>query len=182
MWEDKAVALKLMVIQYRGVFAEHDMDFDFSTVKHVIDTNDARHVKQRPRQTPLLRGRRKTHYTNFGCGYYFQGCFRVVQLFGSLALSDIVMPKISECIVALAGCEYFSGLDMANVIYQIKMEEEERYKKAFVTKYGQFVFNRIPFGLSNARGTFCRALGLVLRGLSWESVVSFLYSNYGEGF
>ena len=32
----------------------------------------------------------------------------------------------------------------------------------------------MPFGLSNAPGTFCRALGLVLRGLSWESVVSFL--------
>ena len=30
------------------------------------------------------------------------------------------------------------------------------------------------FGLSNAPGIFCRALGLVLRGLYWESVVSFL--------
>ena len=40
-------------------------------------------------------------------------------------------------------------------------------KTAFVTKYAQFVFDRIPFGLSNAPGTFCKALGLVLRGLSW---------------
>ena len=32
----------------------------------------------------------------------------------------------------------------------------------------------MPYGLSNAPGTFCRALGLVLRGLSWENVVSFL--------
>ena len=62
---------------------------------------------------------------------------------------------------------------MANGYYQIKMEGEDRDKTAFVTKYGQFVFNRILFGLSNAPGTFCRALGLVLRGLSWESVVSF---------
>ena len=84
------------------------------------------------------------------------------------------MPKISECIDALAGCEYFSGLDMANGYYQIKMEGENRDKTAFVTKYGQFVFNQMPFGLSNAQGTFCRASGLVLRGLSWESVVSFL--------
>ena len=34
-------------------------------------------------------------------------------------------PKISECIDALAGCEYF-GLDMANGYYQIKMEGEDR--------------------------------------------------------
>ena len=51
---------------------------------------------------------------------------------------------------------------MANGYYQIKMEGEDRDKTAFVTKYGQFVFNRMPFGLSNAPGTFCRALGLVL--------------------
>ena len=80
--------------------------------------------------------------------------------------------KISECIDALAGCEYCSCLDMANGYYQIKMEDPD--KTVFATKYGQFVFNRMLFGLSNAPGTFCRALGLVLRGLSWESVVSFL--------
>ena len=37
--EDEAVALKLRLIKYRGVFAEHDMDSgDFSSIKHVIDT------------------------------------------------------------------------------------------------------------------------------------------------
>ena len=35
-----------------------------------------------------------------------------------------------------------------------------------MTKYGQFLFNRML--------TFGRALGLVLRDLSWESVVPFL--------
>ena len=45
---------------------------------------------------------------------------------------------------------------------------------AFVTNYGQFVFNQMPFGLSNAPGTFCGTLGLVFRDLSWKSVVYFL--------
>ena len=54
---------------------------------------------------------------------------------------------------------------MANGYYQINMDGENRDKTAFVTKYGQFVFNRMPLGLSNAPGTFCRALGLVLSGL-----------------
>ena len=53
-----------------------------------------------------------------------------------------------------------------------------------MTKYGQCVFNRMPFRLSNAPGIFCRALGLVLRGLSWQSVVSFLNDIVilGRGF
>ena len=62
---------------------------------------------------------------------------------------------------------------MVNGYYQMKMEGEDRDKTAFVTNYGQFVFKRMPFGLSNVTGTFWRALVLVMRGLSWESVVSF---------
>ena len=35
---------------------------DFSAVKHVIDTRDARPVKQRPRRTPLaFEGEEKKH-------------------------------------------------------------------------------------------------------------------------
>ena len=73
---------------------------------------------------------------------------------------------------------------MANGYYQINMEGEDRDKTAFMTKYGQIVFNRMPFDLSNASETFCRALGLVLRGLSWGKYGIFfgLYSNFGEGF
>ena len=37
---------------------------------------------------------------------------------------------------------------MANGYYQIKMEGEDRDKTAFVTKYGQFVFNRMHQGHS----------------------------------
>ena len=50
-------------------------------------------------------------------------------------------------------------VDMANEYYQFKMEDRD--KTVFVTKYGQFVFNLMPFGLSNAPETFCRALGLL---------------------
>ena len=94
------------------------------------------------------------------------------------------MPKISECIDALAGCDYFSCLDMANGYYQLKMEEGDRDKTAFVTKYGMFLFNRMPFGLCNAPATFSRALALVLRRLSWDCVVSFLDDLIilGKGF
>ena len=61
--EDEAVALKLLLIKYRGVFAEHDMDLGvFSVVKHVIDTWDARPVKQGSCRTPLaFEGEERKH-------------------------------------------------------------------------------------------------------------------------
>ena len=65
-------------------------------------------------------------------------------------------------------------MDIANGYYHIKMEGEELDKTTFITRYGQFVFNQMILGLANAPGTFCRALGLILRSLSWKSVIPFL--------
>ena len=97
--EDEAVALKLLLIKYRGDFAEHDMDLgDFLAVKHVIDTRDARRVKQRPRRTPLAfeGDERKNTVKNFWTWVLFPGVFqngRHLQcwLGRGMALSDIVL-------------------------------------------------------------------------------------------
>ena len=95
--EDEAVALKLLLIKYRGVFAEHDMDLgDFSAVKHVIDTRDARPVKQRQCRTPLAFEGRKNTFKNFWTWVLFPGVFqngRHLQcwLGRGMALSDIVL-------------------------------------------------------------------------------------------
>ena len=63
---------------------------------------------------------------------------------------------------------------MVSGYYQLEVEEEDRDKTAFVTKYGLFSFRRMPFGLCNAPTTFSRSISLVLRGLSWKSVIAFL--------
>ena len=40
------MALKVLLIKYSRVFAEHDMDLGtFSVIKHVIDTRDVRPVE-----------------------------------------------------------------------------------------------------------------------------------------
>ena len=96
--EDEAVALKLLLIKFRGVFAEHDMDLgDFSAVKHVIDTRDERPVKQRARRTPLaFEGEEKKHLKNFWMLVLFPGVMQnghplQCWLGRGMALSDIVL-------------------------------------------------------------------------------------------
>ena len=84
------------------------------------------------------------------------------------------LPLLQDCIDALEGCRYFTTLDMASGYYQLEVAEEDRDKTAFVTKYGLFPFRRMPFGLCNAPATFSRLISLVLRGLSWKSVIAFL--------
>ena len=68
---------------------------DFSAIKHVIDTRDARPVKQRPRRTPLaFEGEEKNTFKNFWTRVLFPGVFqngRHLQcwLGRGMALSDI---------------------------------------------------------------------------------------------
>ena len=88
------MALKLLLIKYRGVFAEHDMDVeDFSAVKHVIDT---RPVEQRPRGTPLaFEGEEKNILKNFEKRVLFPGVLQIGRplqcwLGRGMALSDSV--------------------------------------------------------------------------------------------
>ena len=125
--EDEAVALKLLLKKYRGVFAEHDMDLgDFSAVKHVIDTRDARPVKQRPRRTPLaFEGEEKKHLKKLlDTGIISRGvsewasptvlvrkrdgtvryCIDLRKVNEVTVKDRYPLPKISECIDALAGC------------------------------------------------------------------------------
>ena len=76
------------------------------------------------------------------------------------------LPLIEDCLDALAGCQYFTTLDMASGYYQLEVEEQDRDKTVFVTKYGLFSFKRMLFGLCNAPATFSRAISQVLKGLA----------------
>nr|KAG5699813.1 hypothetical protein BaRGS_013533 [Batillaria attramentaria] len=84
------------------------------------------------------------------------------------------LPLISECLDTLSGNTYMSTLDMAAGYWQLEIHPEDRHKTAFLTKYGLFEFVRMPFGLCNAPSTFQRAINLVLRGLTWKTVLAFL--------
>ena len=54
------------------------------------------------------------------------------------------------------------------------MAPEDKEKMAFCTKYGLFQFKVMPFGLSNAPGTFERLMETVLRRMQWERAVLYL--------
>ena len=84
------------------------------------------------------------------------------------------LPRIEDNLDALKGSKLICTLDLASGYWQVKMEEEDKQKTSFCTKYGLFQFNVMPFGLCNAPGTFKGLMETVLCGMQWERAVLYL--------
>ncbi|CAC5415384.1 unnamed protein product [Mytilus coruscus] len=67
-------------------------------------------------------------------------------------------------------------------ILPLEIDERDRYKTAFVTKYGLFEHVRLPFGLCNSPATFSRVVQLVLQGLTWEECLAYLDDVFILGY
>ena len=77
------------------------------------------------------------------------------------------MPRIQDCLDAVAGSQLFSTFDLTSGYFQIPLKKEDIPKNAFVCKYGHFEMTRMPFGLNNSASTFQRIMELALQGLQW---------------
>ena len=84
------------------------------------------------------------------------------------------LPNITDCLDAFRGASYFAVLDLRSSFYQVPLAEEDRDKTAFITRKGQWRFRSLPMGLSNSPGTFQRLMDMVLRGLTWTSVLVYI--------
>ena len=63
------------------------------------------------------------------------------------------LPRIDDLFDQLKGVKYFSKIDLRSGYYQLKIKKSDISKTAFVTRYGQFEFTVMSFGLTNADPT-----------------------------
>ncbi|GMF51122.1 unnamed protein product [Phytophthora fragariaefolia] len=84
------------------------------------------------------------------------------------------LPRIDEALESMHGARRFTSLDLHAGYWQVPVAEDDRDKTAFVTRQGLFRFVRMPFGLSNAPGTFQRMMDAVPRGRTWKSCLVYL--------
>ena len=64
------------------------------------------------------------------------------------------IPRISETLDRLSKAKIFSKFDIIHAFNRIRMKEAHEWLTAFNTRYGQFEYLVMPFGLCNAPATF----------------------------
>ena len=84
------------------------------------------------------------------------------------------LPRIDDAIDELGKATWYSSLDLWSGYHQIGMTPEARERSAFVTKYGQYEYNRMSFGLCNAPATFQAAMNELFGNMLGKGVLVYL--------
>ena len=78
----------------------------------------------------------------------------------------VPLPKIDKMYGRLQGAKVVTTLDLRSGYYHISLLESSKAKTAFVTLFGKYQFEALPFGLAQAQAYFQQLISIVLQGCS----------------
>ena len=79
------------------------------------------------------------------------------------------LPKVDETLAKLTGAKLFSKLYANSEFWQIPLSPASRLLSTFVTLFGRYCFNKLPFSISSAPEHFQKCMSQIFTGL--EGVV-----------
>jgi hypothetical protein len=75
------------------------------------------------------------------------------------------LPKVDDILAQLSGSKLFSKLDANCRFWQIPLAEESKTLMTFITPFGRYQFNKLPFDISSAPEHFQKRMSKVLAEL-----------------
>ena len=75
------------------------------------------------------------------------------------------LPRVDETLAQLSGATTFSKLDVNSGFWQIPLDVQSRPLTAFITPFGRFMFNKLPFGITCAPEIFQRRMSQIVSEL-----------------
>ena len=91
-------------------------------------------------------------------------CVDLTNLSESILREFHPLPSVDHTLAQLSGATVFSKLDANSGFWQIGPSPESAKLTTFITPFGRFCFNRLPFGISSAPEHFQKRISQVLEG------------------
>ncbi|KAG0420357.1 Transposon Ty3-G Gag-Pol polyprotein [Dictyocoela roeselum] len=83
---------------------------------------------------------------------------------------EVTFPKIFDILYLLKDSKVFTTIDLNQGYYQIPVRKQDIKKTGFRICGRAYVFNRMPFGLSNAPRTFTKVMNKILAGYDFIKI------------
>ena len=99
-------------------------------------------------------------------------CVNLKHLNKSIVRPKFVTPTKEDILSKLSDGTVFSSLDAASGFWQIPLDSECAKLTTFITPFGHYCFNRLPFGITSAPEIFKFKMNELLKGL--EGVVVYM--------
>ena len=106
-------------------------------------------------------------------------CVDLTQLNPSVCQECHPLPVVEQTLAQIAGAQVFAKLDANSEFWQIPLAKESSLLTTFITPFGRYKFNRLPFVISSAPEHFQRRMTDLLRGL--EGVICLIDDGLVHG-
>ena len=85
-------------------------------------------------------------------------CVDLTKLNESVRRERHILPSVEQTLAQIGGARYFSKLDANSGYWQIELNPDSAKLTTFITPFGRFHFNRLPFGITSALEHFQRRM------------------------
>ncbi|GKD05615.1 putative reverse transcriptase domain-containing protein, partial [Tanacetum coccineum] len=104
----------------------------------------------------------------------FRMCINYRELNKLTVKNQYLLPRIDDLFDQLQWPHFFLKIDLRSGYHQLRVHEDDIQKNAFRTRYGQFKFTIMPFGLTNTPAIFMDLMNRVCRPYLYKFVIMFI--------
>ena len=92
-------------------------------------------------------------------------CVDLTKLNENVCRERHMLPSVEQVLAQIGDAKHFSKLDANSGFWQIEVSEQSSKLTTFITPFGRFRFNRLPFGITSAPEHFQRRMSELLQGI-----------------
>jgi len=92
-------------------------------------------------------------------------CVDLTKLNEQVKRERLILPAVDYVLAQLSEAKVFTKLDANSGFYQVELTQDSALLTTFITPFGRFCYNRLPFGITSAPEHFQKRMQSILSGL-----------------